>query len=78
MDSGWKARLAMWRAYNQWEDEHLRSRPVDFEEALAWMWDAHQLAARLSPRWDSRETAEEHWQHLADVRSALARARLSG
>ena len=70
-----REREEQWRRFHAWEAERLRSAPPELASAMAWMWDAWQLAAKNDPSWGSRESAEEHWRHLAAVRAALARMR---
>ncbi len=76
MSTSWDERQTQWQAFRAWEWEQLRSRPTDFSHALQWMSDAWELAQRFDPSWGTREPAESHWRHLAEIQRALARLRL--
>jgi hypothetical protein len=76
MKAAWYEQQQRWLRFEAWENERLRSASRDFAEALAWMSDAWELAGRVNPSWNSRESAEAHWRHLADLQRRLARARL--
>jgi hypothetical protein len=76
MSSQWGERREQWRRYAIWESGLLASEAaVDFSAALDWMSQARELAQRAHPTWDSESLRQEHWDHLANVRRALARLR---
>jgi len=68
----WRERQEQWRRFADWEAAQLRGAAPSLETALAWAWEAWQLARRFDPSWGSLETAPEHWAHLQRVRAALA------
>ena len=76
MNTSWHHQQKRWRAFEAWEWEQLRSRPLDFHGALAWMSEAWELARRYDPSWGTNQTAEAHWRHLAEIQRALDRAQL--
>ena len=77
MTLGWRDREEQWQRFHDWEAAQLRDLAEDLSSALAWMWAAWETARREDPAWQSERSAEEHWRHLSEIRTALARARRS-
>ena len=73
----WLAQQDRWRRFADWESGRPEAGAGDYSARLAWMAEAWELAARHNPWWTSRDCAEEHWRHLAEIQRRLARARLT-
>lgn len=67
----WEETRRRWARFAAWESDRARAAAPGFAEAVAWMSEAWELAARLSEGWGSRAAAEDHWRHLAGVQRAL-------
>ncbi len=73
MVTSWQQRSEQWRRFAEWERRQLREDPPSFEQALAWMNEAYELAGRTVPGWAS-DLDLAHVRHLQRVRAMLARA----
>ena len=73
MSLTWRERGEQWRRFHAWELDRLRGEPADLKRALAWMWEAWQLARQHEPAWGGNESLAEHVRSLQRVRAGLAR-----
>lgn len=67
----WNEQRSRWKHFEAWELERTRESSRSFEEALAWMSEAWELARRFDPTWGSAESAPSHSEYLAEIRSRL-------
>jgi hypothetical protein len=70
----WSLRLRQgrWIRYSRWETEQALESPPDFSRALAWMWDAWQLARSHDPDWGLR-VDDAHIRRLRETAEVLGR-----
>ena len=76
MDPAWREHLEALSRFNAWEDEQLRGLRENYEDALAWLSEAWELAARYGPPHDATLSRDEHANRLARLTLALERASL--
>jgi hypothetical protein len=76
MDPAWREHLEALKRFNAWEDEQRRNKPESYADALAWLSEAWELAARYGPPHDAAQCRDDHAHRLALLRLALERASL--
>jgi len=68
-------RQGSWTRFSQWESGQARERRSDFGRALAWMWEAWQLARSHDPAWGRLRAGDAHVRQLREATDALRRLR---
>ena len=69
-------RQARWTRFSQWESGQARGARGDFGRALAWMWEAWQLARAQHPDWGRRDADDAHVRQLRAATEVLGKLKV--
>ena len=65
-----------WMNFSLWEAKELRNHGGDFDQALAWMWEAWQLAGKQDRTWATATVDSANTELHREVSDAFRRLRL--
>lgn len=71
----WSLRFGQrsWARFASWEARETQQSELDYGRALAWMWEAWQMARAHDPAWGRDSIDDGHVQQIRKTREALGR-----